>query len=187
MSIRKRTWGNQREAWVVDFTYYDWRRLKTFRTKDAAERFETVARAVASGIAPEPLARGHRPIEFTADLPTIGWRSRSGGDAVAEAFKAEFPNHAPSTDAVVLHVLAEMSPSSSVCDVDNLLKPVLDALNGIAWVDDTQVCECLIRRSHGRGRKLTIRIWQIPQPSVRAYQRAIETGLGGGRKGPWQG
>ena len=35
-------------------------------------------------------------------------------------------------------------------DADNVLKAVLDALNGLAWVDDAQVFE-LRRRSHLRG------------------------------------
>lgn len=36
------------------------------------------------------------------------------------------------------------------CDVDNLAKTVLDALNGLAWDDDCQVDELRVRRSVDR-------------------------------------
>ena len=185
----KRNWttrrGEDQSAWVCEFRDANGkRRLKTFNTKGAAQEFEARARAVASGIVPEPLARGHRAMEFSVELPSNGWRKGIGREAIAELFRARFPAHEPSIDYIVLHVLAEMQPSSVVADVDNLLKPVLDALSGVAWVNDTQVCEMLVRRSHGRKRNLTIRIWQIPRPSVIAYQRAVETGLGEGTRGP---
>lgn len=32
-------------------------------------------------------------------------------------------------------------PKTTKPDVDNLCKALLDALNGIAWIDDAQVCE----------------------------------------------
>ena len=31
-------------------------------------------------------------------------------------------------------------------DADNLAKSVLDALNGLVWVDDCQVCECVLTK-----------------------------------------
>jgi crossover junction endodeoxyribonuclease RusA len=37
------------------------------------------------------------------------------------------------------------------CDLDNRIKPLLDALNGIAWADDGQVAELYMRRSLDRG------------------------------------
>jgi hypothetical protein len=57
-----------------------------------------------------------------------------------------------------------MPPSPVVADVDNLLKPVLDSLKGVAWMDDTQVCEVLCRRLPARNQLLRIKIWQIPGP-----------------------
>ena len=37
-------------------------------------------------------------------------------------------------------------PHISVPDVDNLFKSVADALKGIAWRDDSQVCACSIEK-----------------------------------------
>jgi hypothetical protein len=43
--------------------------------------------------------------------------------------------------------------------VDNLLKPALDALAGVAYVNDTQVIECLVRKVPSRNRMLRIKLW----------------------------
>jgi len=179
MSVRRRTWGNGGEAWVVDFCDANGkRRLKTFKTKRGADNFASVSRAVAKGIVPDPYTRGRRPIEFVASLPMAGWKKGAGRESIAEAFCLARPEHSPTTDHVVLHVIAEMSPSSVICDVDDLLKPVLDALSGVAWVNDTQVCECLIRRVTAKGRHLRIRIWSIPPLSISEHHKAVEMGLG---------
>lgn len=41
-------------------------------------------------------------------------------------------------------------------DLDNLAKAILDGLNGVAWVDDAQVCQLLLSRPwEPRGRART--------------------------------
>lgn len=35
---------------------------------------------------------------------------------------------------------------SRMSDIDNLVKAVLDGLNGVAWVDDRQVCRLMVDR-----------------------------------------
>jgi hypothetical protein len=165
VSVRKRTWkscGETREAWVVDFTdVAGRRRLKTFTSKKAAERFHGVCRAAGPGAVPEPMGSGYRPIKFTTDIPD-GLRRREGREAFAVALRTAHPAIAPTRDAVIVHIVAEMPPSHVIADVDNLLKPFLDALKGIAWIDDTQVCELLVRRVPGRQRRLHVKIWQSP-------------------------
>ena len=178
MSVRKRTWtrnGTTKESWVVDFVDANGkRRLKTFKTKGDADRFVDLTAAVRSGIVPEPLtAKWFRPIEFIAPLPGNGWRDGTGREAIAAAFHTAHPTHSPTTDAVILHVIAEMRPSAVVADVDNLLKPVLDSLKSVAWVDDTQVCELLVRRVPGRSRQLRIRMWQLPRAAVAPHLNAL--------------
>jgi hypothetical protein len=66
-----------------------------------------------------------------------------------------------------------MAPSHVIADVDNLLKPVLDALKGVAWVNDTQVCELLCRRVSGLGRRLRIKIWHAPGPVLSHHLNAM--------------
>jgi Holliday junction resolvase RusA-like endonuclease len=43
-------------------------------------------------------------------------------------------------------------------DVDNIAKAVLDALNGVAWVDDTQVSRLVVEKSYGTEGRTTVRI-----------------------------
>ncbi len=150
--------------------------MKTFAAKKDADRFAVVAIAVGSGRIPEPLTKGYRPLEFVSPVPLQGWRNGSGRQAIAEALRAQCPALRPTVEAVIVHVVAEMPPSSAVADVDNLLKPVLDALKGVAWMDDTQVCELLVRRVPGRGRRLHVKIWQIPGPTLAVHLNALVQG-----------
>lgn len=43
-------------------------------------------------------------------------------------------------------------------DIDNCAKAVLDALNGIAWVDDSQVSRLVVEKSYGPEGRTTVRI-----------------------------
>jgi Holliday junction resolvase RusA-like endonuclease len=172
MSVRKRNWvtpkGEHKEAWVVDFAdVAGRRRLKTFDTKKAADKFEVAIKAVRSGAVPEPMTKSYRPIEFVAPLAPNG--KGIGREMIAKALRSAHPNLAPTTEVVVVHVVAEVQPSSVIADVDNLLKPVLDSLKGVAWVDDTQVCELLVRRTVGRKAQLRIKIWHMPGAELRGH------------------
>ncbi len=44
------------------------------------------------------------------------------------------------------------------CDLDNCAKAVLDALNGVAWVDDSQVSRLVVEKSYGSEGRTTVRI-----------------------------
>ena len=44
------------------------------------------------------------------------------------------------------------------CDLDNMAKAVLDALNGVAWVDDSQVSRLVVEKSYGSEGRTTVRI-----------------------------
>lgn len=37
-------------------------------------------------------------------------------------------------------------PSTTKPDVDNVAKIILDSLNGVAWIDDAQVCDVRVRK-----------------------------------------
>jgi len=50
---------------------------------------------------------------------------------------------------------------------------VLDALQGVVWINDTQVCELLIRRVPSRHRQLRIKIWHMPGPVVAVHLNAL--------------
>jgi Holliday junction resolvase RusA-like endonuclease len=44
------------------------------------------------------------------------------------------------------------------CDLDNCGKAVLDSLNGVAWVDDSQVQRLVIEKTYGTYSRTTVRI-----------------------------
>ena len=46
-------------------------------------------------------------------------------------------------------------------DADNYLKAALDALNGIAWRDDSQVVDCTVKKLYGADPRLEIEITEI--------------------------
>jgi Holliday junction resolvase RusA-like endonuclease len=50
------------------------------------------------------------------------------------------------------------APAMPRCDLDNCAKAVLDALNGIAWVDDSQVSRLVVEKSYGMEGRTTVRI-----------------------------
>lgn len=43
-------------------------------------------------------------------------------------------------------------------DVDNAAKAILDALNGVAWEDDSQVQRLVVWKSYGQEARTTVRI-----------------------------
>ena len=57
----------------------------------------------------------------------------------------------------------EIRPLKKV-DVDNLVKVVLDSLNGVAYRDDVQVVECFVHKFYGDEPKVTVRMtdWLVP-------------------------
>jgi Holliday junction resolvase RusA-like endonuclease len=60
-----------------------------------------------------------------------------------------------------LRASGEPKPSAPTLprpDVDNAAKAVLDSLNGIAWVDDSQVSRLVVEKSYGTKGRTTVRI-----------------------------
>lgn len=47
------------------------------------------------------------------------------------------------------------------CDADNLAKAVLDALNGIAFYDDAQVCELIVQKWYSDNPRVEISIKEL--------------------------
>lgn len=59
-------------------------------------------------------------------------------------------------------------------DVDNMAKLVLDALNGMAWVDDTQIDELIIWRGHDKERpRAEVLVYLLPHQTTRYVSCAV--------------
>lgn len=56
---------------------------------------------------------------------------------------------APTSADVIVAITCFHSRSvTAVADVDNMAKPILDALKGVVWIDDKQVCDLVTRRRY---------------------------------------
>lgn len=82
-------------------------------------------------------------------------KTRNAEKDIEDAFKAEFPNHKPLDGPIRVRLHFWMPIPSSLSqkkkqaikgtfhskkpDLDNLVKLVTDALNGVAWKDDNQI------------------------------------------------
>lgn len=120
-------------------------------------RFEVVTPPVAKA-RPRVAVRGGRAHAYTPrKTENAEWRIRM-------AFLERFPAHHPLEGPLELYVVAWLALPASTPkkhrliaqpvtrpDVDNYLKTVLDALNGVAWHDDSQVTTAICTKRYTLG------------------------------------
>jgi Holliday junction resolvase RusA-like endonuclease len=174
MSVRKKKWTaatkGDREAWIVDYQdVHGVRRQKAFDRKKDADAYHACAKAGI--VPPRPLRPTHADaLAFTVPLSLVRLRAYKDGAAgrlrvekrraaIREALTSTHPNIRPVMGDVIVHVTAEVPRAAAVPDVDNLLKPVMDAMVGIVYLDDTQVVECLVRKIPSHESRMKIEVW----------------------------
>jgi len=79
-------------------------------------------------------------------------KTEDAENAVIAAFKTECPQFTASIENLRLEIDFHRKGQRAV-DLDNLVKLVQDALNGLLYVDDSQVAELAAARHHGAGDK----------------------------------
>lgn len=91
------------------------------------------------------------PFEFTIQGPPVSHQTRNRArlqqwkQDVRTAAQARIPvDAAPNPDAVQITITYYYEGDSP--DVDNIIKPIQDALNGLVFVDDAQVSETKSRK-----------------------------------------
>ena len=122
--------------------------------------------------------------------PPVSWkRARRCGNRYFDAqapekqmvqlqAKFQLKSHKPFLSPVRAHILFEMpipsswskkrqtaalkTPHSTLPDLDNLIKFVLDALNGVVWKDDSLIYEINATKKYGDVAKTTLWINQNP-------------------------
>lgn len=88
--------------------------------------------------------RAYRNLIATAYMSEARGRKATGSVMVTIDVYRELPKSRPKK--------VESEPDTFKPDVDNIAKNVLDALNGIAWEDDSQVV-CMRIKKHPRTRR----------------------------------
>lgn len=93
-------------------------------------------------------------------------KTRTAENRVAAAFRATVPGWRPSADHGFGVLAVFFAESFQRRDVDNMLKLILDACNGVVWVDDAQVVEVSGRVVKGVDDPRTeIAVYFCPQSS----------------------
>jgi Holliday junction resolvase RusA-like endonuclease len=136
--------------------------FRTFDTKKEAAAFAWVSSSIGNQ-SPTVIGSDFKPLVYRTPLPCRlrkGERNSARRQGVVDSIKNSSPKITPTCGDVIVHILAEVPRAHAVADVDNLLKPVLDAMIGIVYQDDTQIIECLIKKIPSTKSGLTIKVWR---------------------------
>lgn len=126
-------------------------------TPDGRRYSQTNTRAVQSAVAEAWVYVNRRPkripgpiaVRVVAVYPRPRDHFRRGGGLSAAGLRADYP-------------------TSTRADLDNLAKPVLDGLSGLAWADDHQVCELSVAKVWDDGDGPRTDVWVSPMVAVQA-------------------
>lgn len=58
-------------------------------------------------------------------------------------------------------MLSGVIPHTKKCDCDNLAKSILDALNGIAYDDDSQICKLTVEKIYGENPRVEVKLEEV--------------------------
>ena len=79
------------------------------------------------------------------------WKKQSGAEfAGGVPLKAEIHGHFPIPASLSKKRRTAMNgtPHTKKCDADNLAKSILDALNGVAYPDDSAISHLIVKKSY---------------------------------------
>jgi Holliday junction resolvase RusA-like endonuclease len=99
----------------------------------------------------EPRGKGRPRCECSRGKPHLYTDAQTAAyeERIAWTFKETYPGHEPLEGRV--SVLIMMVSDRTATDLDNVVKIALDALNGVAWKDDSQVIHIEAHRSKPFG------------------------------------
>jgi crossover junction endodeoxyribonuclease RusA len=122
---------------------------------------------IALSIPGEPLPKG-RPRAKAGQQPFTPAKTRAAEKHAASWFHASYEGWEPLTGRLSVRATFYRRTMRHV-DVDNLLKLVTDALNGVAFVDDEQIEDISATRVYGCGdqARTELRISQLVEPQMK--------------------
>ncbi|WP_336653046.1 MULTISPECIES: RusA family crossover junction endodeoxyribonuclease [unclassified Leucobacter] len=113
----------------------------------------------------EPLPK-ERPRATKTGRSFTPKRTREAEARVLAAFRAAYPNAEPLTGRLLVEARFYRATRRGV-DADNLAKLAMDALNGVAFVDDEQIEKFIVERHYGAGdqARSEVRIYEKDSPA----------------------
>ncbi|WP_024356716.1 RusA family crossover junction endodeoxyribonuclease [Leucobacter chironomi] len=113
----------------------------------------------------EPLPK-ERPRATKTGRSFTPKRTREAEGRVLAAFRAAYPNAEPLTGRLLVEARFYRATRRGV-DADNLAKLAMDALNGVAFVDDEQIEKFIVERHYGAGdrARTEVRIYEKDSPA----------------------
>jgi Holliday junction resolvase RusA-like endonuclease len=105
---------------------------------------------------PESTARAEAMIGYAARNVLRGKQPAAGPVRVSITAYVQLPASTSKRKAFVMLG----SPVCKKPDADNIAKLVLDALNGVAWVDDKQVYSVSAEKYYSTDNKINVSIWE---------------------------
>ena len=125
-----------------------------------------------------PIPKG-RPRFTRSGIAYTPPKTRAYEKRIATAAQARMGKNSPFAGALRVDVIAYIPLPSSMRkkdkiaalsfkllpakkpDIDNLAKAALDALNGIVWYDDSQICQLSIQKVYAASGRLEIKVGEI--------------------------
>jgi Holliday junction resolvase RusA-like endonuclease len=92
-----------------------------------------------------------------AAAQAMGERLPLDGAVAIELYLFVTPPASWSNKKQLAAMSGEIRPISKP-DVDNVLKGIADACNGVVWLDDKQIVECLVRKSYGAKAEAVMKV-----------------------------
>lgn len=101
------------------------------------------------------------------NLVRVTYQTQCRGKALDGPILAEITGYFPIPASVSKKKHAEMASGkikhTKKCDCDNLAKIILDALNQIAYKDDAQVSDLIVRKRYSETPRVTVRLYEIQE------------------------
>lgn len=110
----------------------------------------------------KPVGKGRPRMTRKGWLYTPG-KTRQYEKAVRDAYRKEYGDAIPLTCPLKVVILASFPKPKKAArpypprpDLDNIIKIVMDALNGVAWVDDSQVVSIQAEKNYYHPAELIV-------------------------------
>jgi Holliday junction resolvase RusA-like endonuclease len=88
-------------------------------------------------------------------------RVQSEGQPLTMHIRAFYPIPKSISQKVKDFMLQNQIRPTKKPDADNVLKVVADALNGIAYHDDTQIVTAIVEKYYGEEPRVEVEIWEV--------------------------